>query len=107
MLTKQQRYSFKNGVPVKSVSNQYFVLRYEKSEYFMCGVVVSKKIQSSSVDRNKIKRQFKRILSKLINEHQINYSLVFYIRKKSIDIADEALHETLTQLFKKEGIISQ
>jgi ribonuclease P protein component len=107
MLAKPQRYSFKNGIPQKSTSNQFYVLRYEPSEEFNYAVVVSKKVAASSVDRNFIKRLYRRVILSLVKQYSLNVSLVFYVRKRSSDVTEEALYENLEQMLKKEGIISQ
>lgn len=105
MLTKQHRYSFRNGAPRKSIQSPYYVLRYDSAEKFTYGIVVSKKIASRAVDRNRIKRLYKSILGELTKENTIFYSVVFYVRKKSLVVTKEELQFHIEQIFKKEGII--
>lgn len=105
MLTKQHRYSFRDGVPRKSTQSPYFVLRYQPGDSFQYGIVVSKKIASLAVERNRIKRMYKRALERIVTEQDISYKLVFYARKKSAEEAVEKLYEEIKQIFKKEGII--
>jgi ribonuclease P protein component len=107
MLAKQQRYSFKNGVPQKSAYSPFFVLRHDVSDTFKYAIVVSKKIESNSVDRNRIKRLYRKVISELVKSNPISSSLVFYVRKNSSGVQEEMLKEHLQQILKKEGIISQ
>lgn len=105
MLTKQHRYSFRNGVPRKSVQSPYCILRYDHAEVFTFGIVVSKKISSRAVDRNRLKRMYRSILAEIVKKNKISFALVFYVRKKSLFATKEELREHLEQIFKKEGII--
>ncbi len=105
MLTKQHRYSFRNGVPRNSIQSPYFVLRFEKTQDFSCGFVISKKVASLAVDRNRIKRLYRSILGDIVKKTPLPYSLVFYIRKKSIDVGSNELRHHIEQIFKKEGIM--
>lgn len=105
MLTKQHRYSFRNGVPSKSSQSPYFVLRFDRSDDLSCGIVVSKKIAGHAVDRNRIKRMYKSILEAILKETPLSYALVFYVRKKSVEVTSEELYQHIEQIFRKEGIM--
>lgn len=105
MLTKQHRFSFRNGVPMHSANSSLFVMRYERAEKFSCAIVVSKKVSSNAVDRNRLKRMYKNILAQVLLKSDINYSLVFYVRKKSNDVSEEEIRQSIEQIFRKEGII--
>lgn len=107
MLTKQQRFSFKQGTPQKSVQNSLFVLRYDRNTNFYYAIVVSKKIAASSVERNRIKRLYKSALTDIVKRYGVNGSFVFYVRKRSAAIQKAELVQHIEQIFKKEGIISQ
>lgn len=105
MLAKQHRYPFHSGLPRKSVHSPYFVLRYQESQMFRVGIVVSKKTASHAVDRNKLKRVYKRVLKKIIVGANKTYDLVFYLRKRSAMSTEEEIYNEVEQIFKKEGII--
>ena len=105
MLTKQHRYSFRNGAPKKSAHCPLFVLRYEPASAFSCAIVVSKKIHAHAVERNRLKRLFKKALNQILEQYEIPYAMVFYVRKKSNDAQLDYLYQTIEQMFKKEGII--
>ncbi len=107
MLTKQQRYSFRNGAPKKSTACPFFVLRYEPAEEFSYAVVVSKKVSTKAVDRNRIKRMFRKALGNIVNDQEVDYSIVFYVRKNCVDVPFEMLEKTIEQMLKKEGIITK
>jgi ribonuclease P protein component len=106
MLTKQQRYSFRNGVPKKSTSSPLFVLRYQPSDDFSAAIIVSKKINAHAVGRNRIKRAYKKALSELTEKYELRYSFVFYTRKQNNDVSPEEILSSIEQTFKKEGIIT-
>ncbi len=105
MLSKQHRYSFKEGAPRKSSQSPYFVLRFQESEHFRYGIVVSKKTAAHAVDRNRLKRLFKRTLEKIVSDTNVDYDTVFYLRKKSADATANEIYDEVKQIFKKEGII--
>lgn len=105
MLTRQHRYSFRNGVPRKSIQSPYCILRYDSAEIFSVGIVVSKKVAGRAVDRNRIKRMYRSVLREMLKKHKLCVALVFYVRKKSLFATRKELQDHLEQIFKKEGII--
>ena len=106
MLTKQHRFSFRNGIPSKSTHCPLFVLRYEPADTFSCAVVVSKKVNSHAVERNRIKRMYKKVIGGILEYNQLPYSMVFYLRKRNNEVELEDVRRITEQIFKKEGIIS-
>ena len=105
MLTKQHRFSFHSGTPKNSSHSHFFVLRYQREEHLQVAIVVSKRVAPHAVDRNKVKRAYKRVIAKILTEYPISYSLVFYARKQSVAAKDEVLQHAIEQIFRKEGII--
>ncbi len=59
MFPKSYRYSFRKGLPKKTLSTTFFVIKYDNSQddSMHCAVVVGKKVDKRAVVRNKIKRQ--------------------------------------------------
>lgn len=105
MLTKQHRFSFRNGIPTKSANCSLFVLRYEGAESFSCAIVVSKKVSAHAVERNRIKRMYKKVIREILKTQELPYSMVFYTRKKNTEASIDEIRQSVQQIFKKEGII--
>lgn len=86
MLPKINRFSFKKGTPKNTFSSPSFVMKFEKNqeEGLKCAVVVSKKVDRRAVIRNKVRREFIRIVEELLGKGT-NYSLVFILRKQILD----------------------
>jgi len=73
-------------MPAKNFSSRFFNLRYQKNnnEGLRCGIVVAKKIDKRSTVRNRLKRIFSEALKKVLEEKNINFDLVFFLKKESV-----------------------
>ena len=89
MFSKKHRFSFKEGLPKETKSFPSFTLRYGKNQEgaLKTAVVVSKKVHKKAVIRNKIKRNLLRALSLKIDKSR-GVNLVFYIKRKALEIAN-------------------
>lgn len=105
MLNKDRRYSFRKGVPKKSIVATTCMLRYQPNpEGPKVAVVVSKKVDKKAVVRNRLKRRFYHIVEEILHENVIPFDVVFFLRegiKESDDIKDE-VHSALL----KAGILT-
>ncbi len=101
MFPKSYRYSFRKGLPKKTLSTTFFVIKYDNSQddSMHCAVVVGKKVDKRAVVRNKIKRQTVVLLKRMLNNANIN---VVVIVKKSIqDKLQQQIAEDLEHAIKK------
>ncbi len=101
MFKKTSRYSFKKGLPGKSLVSPSFVLRYEENsqQEAKFAVVVSKKVDKRATVRNKIKRKFLNILKESSADQK--ESLVFFLKKVSLDKTDEELKKEIKEVLNK------
>lgn len=98
MLARSNRFSFKNKLPKNTLNSQSFNIRYEKNdEELKIAVVVSKKVDSKAVARNRIKRKIIAILGDKARQDS-GLSLVFYIKK---EINEEMLEDEIESALKK------
>ena len=91
MLNKKYRYSFKKGIPKKTIVTPFFSLRYEvkdKQELHI-GVVVGKKVDKLATKRNEAKRRFIKIAHDYLKKAGVKGDFVFYLKTEFKDTADE------------------
>ena len=91
MFARKHRFSFKEGLPKRTKSFPSFNLRYGKNELGKARVaaVVSKRVHKHATARNAIKRRFLAHLEERLNKNR-GLDLVFYIKKKALDVANLA-----------------
>lgn len=96
MFKKKLRFSFKKGLPKKSLVSESFVLRYQDNPESQgkIAVVVSKKVDRKAVVRNGIKRKFLVILKKVLGE-EFSREMVFFLKKNSLEKTEEELKEEI------------
>jgi ribonuclease P protein component len=83
MLPKKNRFSFKTQLPKQTLNSQSFSLRYgQNEEGLKVGVVVSKKVDTSAVVRNRIRRKIFDAVGKSLGKDSC-LTLIFYARKQS------------------------
>lgn len=87
MLKKQQRYSFKEGMPKYKFITPFFVLRYQKNPLGLMklGVVVSKKVDMKATKRNSIKRKLVHVIKEITKKNSIPFDLVFFVKKSLVE----------------------
>lgn len=92
MFKKSFRFSFRGGVPKKSIVTPFFIVRYDTSEEnnTQIAVVVGKKVSKKAVERNKIKRQLVAQLKENLTDLN-GKTLVLYARKPIIDASKEEI----------------
>lgn len=85
----------------KRLSNRYFNISYEKDDFCYILLVVIKKNFSTSVQRNRIKRQIREILREYHKIYgSLNYRLVFFCKKDLETLSYEMIKDVLFQMFK-------
>lgn len=100
MFKKKSRFSFKKGLPDKSLVSPSFVLRYETNpqQEAKIAVVVSKKVDKRATVRNKIKRKVLFILKELVPKKN---DFVFFLKKASLERSDEDLKKEISEALSK------
>lgn len=103
MFKKENRYSFKEGLPKKYISTKYFNLRYGESENgnLHFAAVVGKKIDKRSVIRHKLKRKFSRGFEEIIKERKLPYDFVFFLKRSIIDLDYLELKDEIKKALEK------
>lgn len=96
MFGKNNRYSFRKGVPKLLFTSQFLIVRYQKNaeNVFHCSVVVGKKVDKRAVIRNKVKRLLVAIIKELVLT-QTPYDMVIYARKGINGLEKEEIRENL------------
>ena len=106
MFARQNRFSFRKGVPKKIFSNSFLLIRYDRSTNpkFECAVVVGKKVDTRAVVRNSVKRMLVSIIKELIDT-DTQYIIVMYAKKPILLMKREEIKEQMTNVFATIGII--
>ena len=79
-------------------------VEFNHDDHFEFGISVSKKV-GNSVTRNRIKRQFKSILSK--NNYQKNFKCIIIIKKEALENSYQELEKELNNYFSKINILEE
>jgi len=95
MLKKQQRFSFRKGAPKHKLITPLFVLKFQKSEHPTFAVVVSKSVSKKATQRNKIKRMFILQLQEALKTNQLQFDLVFFLRRNFQDYTKSSIMNEL------------
>lgn len=106
MFARENRYSFKRGIPKNVYRAPFFVLRFQKNnDTLHCAVITGKKIDKRAVVRNRLRRQFTQNLKNEIGDKTVSYDLVFYLRKDILGLENKIMQaeikKTLETLIKK------
>ena len=101
MFSRQNRYSFRKGLPKRTLSTPFFVVKYDKSNDKMLhgAVVVGKKVDKRAVVRNKIKRQIVSSLKDLLDGSYLD--VVVIARKPILGKTQEEIGQELRREIKK------
>lgn len=99
MIPKNERYSFKNGIPKRSIVTPFFSLRFDtkNTEGLRLGVVVGKRVDKHAVARNKLKRIFSKAVLKAFRDEKIVGSYVFYLKSSLKEIAEDEFDSILVK----------
>jgi|SRR3989344_4035799 len=107
MLQRKYRLHAKDTIATTQVlSSPLFLLRIGKNqyEYNRIGVVVSKKVDTRAVIRNKVKRLILLCLERL-QETKKGYDMLFILRKPITEKTQEEIYEIIKKLLTKEGYL--
>jgi len=106
MFKKNNRYSFKKGMPAKSLNSQLFNLRFqENNEGLKFAVITGKKIDARATVRNRLKRRFSEAFRKVLNSKIMNYSLVFFLKKELNNKTFTEMQAEIENILKKAEIL--
>lgn len=107
MLPKDSRYTFTSKLPQNTFHSPLFTLRYEMLPRTTTGVavVVSKKIDTRSVVRHKIKRQVIHIVQDLWHESKPPATLIFYAKKKILQEDQTTIKTEIERALKAANVI--
>ena len=88
-----------------SSANRCFIIYYDlnKQDNARVGISVSKKL-GKAVQRNKIKRQLRMMISETIDFNTFNYDLIVIVRKNFLDHTYDINKNILEKLVKKVTI---
>lgn len=73
---------------------------------FRVGISVSKKL-GNAVKRNRLRRQLRSCITKVLGEHATGYDLVFVARQGLAELAFDQILKTVTRALQKSAIIDQ
>jgi ribonuclease P protein component len=87
----------------KRIHGRFFSLLVTrvKDGHAKCAVVVSTKIASKAVERNKIKRRARSLLAQRITRVAQPHALVFYAKRDARDATFAAIESDIDELFSK------
>ena len=107
MLSRNHRYSFRNGVPKERVKSPFFVLRYQINDDYQVrfAIVISKKIDKRATARNEVKRKISHALHNLLRDNQLSVDVIIYVRKAILGVDVSEIEKAFQQIFLKEAII--
>jgi ribonuclease P protein component len=102
LLTKEDFLKIKNnGIIIKTKNCIVKYIEFKENSNLKFGLTISKKI-GNSVTRNKIKRQFRHIISNFTKEKSLNnYKIVFYARKLTTTSNFKSIAKDLTYALNK------
>lgn len=97
MLGKQFRYPVQKGFPKQIAYSPLFTLRYNKHKGIglRAAVVVSKKIDARATGRNRIKRLFRSALFNILNEKNIDFDVLIFVKKEAKDKNQNEIKEEI------------
>jgi ribonuclease P protein component len=101
MFKKQDRFSFRSGVPKEKLVTPLFILKFQKSTDPKYAVVVGKRVSKKAVQRNKAKRLFTQALQEILKEKTNNNDLVFFLRLPYTEYQKSAIISELENLISK------
>lgn len=106
MLKKENRLTIFSLPNPKNISTPLFNLKIAKnnSEYSRFGFIASKKVSTSAVVRNSVKRKIRSIIEENINNIDFGWSMAFYLKKEIINADRTDIEKSLLEILKKENI---
>lgn len=70
------------------------------------GIVVSKKVSKRAVDRNRLKRQWRRVIHLLLPQIAAGWDMIVVVRQAALQVSDEDCRAELMQLMAKAGVLT-
>jgi ribonuclease P protein component len=71
---------------------------------FRVGISISKKLVTSAVKRNRLKRQLRDCIGRVLKSHTLGYDLVFVARRGLSDIGFERILKTVEAALRKSSL---
>jgi len=69
------------------------------------GIVVSKRVSQRAVDRNRLKRQWRRVCRSLLSQMAVGWDMIVVVRQAALNVSDSECRAQLTQLMETAGVI--
>lgn len=90
----------------KTVQNSFFFVYYLKNsfQYNRFAIVISSKVASKAVERNKVRRRVSEIIRKNFPFIYSGFDMIILTRRKTKDLNSFELEESLIEIFKKAKI---
>ncbi len=70
------------------------------------GIVVSKRLSKRAVDRNRLKRQWRRVCRMLLPQVAVGWDMIVVVRQAALNVSDSECRTELTQLMATAGVIA-
>lgn len=90
-------------------STALFSINYlpSKKNVSRIGIVVSKKITKKAVERNQIKRRVREIAREIHPKLKGHFDIIISTKKPALEADFATMKQTLSEMFKKAGLINQ
>ena len=98
---------FKRG---RSMGDGFFTLRYVKtstSSPIRVGFVISAKTEKSSVKRNRVRRQCREVLRKILPDLVPGHDAAILIKKPFLPLTFQEKQEKITRLLARAGLLAR
>lgn len=107
MLKKKYRLGRKRKEFEKAYATKFFTLRTRQNNllHSRFGFVVTKKIDTRAVVRNRIRRIFSSCIEKTRDSIRVGFDMLFVVKKQAIGMSYHQLFESIKTLLIKEEYI--
>lgn len=108
MLKKENRLTSFSLPSAKNIPTPLFNLKISKnnSEFSRFGFIVSKKVSTSAVVRNSVKRKIRSIIEENLDSVNSGWDCAFYLKKEIVSSERALIEAQALDLLKKEKIFN-
>ena len=114
MLPKEHRLRHEKDIKAlfaqsKSVFDVFLGIKYKKNKLKQSrfAVVVGTKVSKKAVDRNKIKRRIRSVLSKHLEEFAPGFDVIFLVKKEVLDKTFIEVQEAVEKVLIKSSLLTK